>query len=210
MISVDILNNRNITKGIAVFLLFSIVFALSVCGTAGTPLASQESKPVTESDSPQVLAEPSTAETEGTDINLELDTTGEKTSSETNEETAEETTVPELKMKIDGQELTVSWEDNESVGALMALVSDSPVTVKMSMYGGFEQVGSFGTSLPRNDIQTTTQAGDIVLYSGNQIVVFYGSNSWAYTRLGKIDSLSNSELKDIFGNDAVELILFTE
>ncbi len=56
----------------------------------------------------------------------------------------------------------------------------------MSMYGGFEQVGEIGTSLPRNDVQTTTSAGDIVLYSGNQIVIFYGNNSWAYTRLGHI------------------------
>ena len=54
------------------------------------------------------------------------------------------------------------------------------------MYGGFEQVGSIGQSLPRNDSQTTTQAGDIVLYSGDQIVIFYGSNSWAYTKLGHI------------------------
>jgi len=64
------------------------------------------------------------------------------------------------------------------------------------------------SDIPRNDVQTTTQAGDIVLYSGNQIVVFYGSNSWAYTRLGRIDGLSSSELEDLFGSGAVELILF--
>ena len=78
------------------------------------------------------------------------------------------------------------------------------------MYGGFEQVGSLGTSLPRNDVQTTTQAGDLVLYSGNQIVVFYGSNSWAYTRLGRIEGLSSSEIAELLGNGAVELTLFTE
>jgi len=113
-------------------------------------------------------------------------------------------------MKIDGRELTVIWEDNESVHALAELASGSPVTVEMSMYGGFEQVGSLGTSIPRNDVQTTTQKGDIVLYSGNQIVVFYGSNSWSYTRLGRIDGLSNSELENLLGSGEVELILFTE
>ena len=86
-------------------------------------------------------------------------------------------------LKINGDKYPVEWEDNESVEALKELC---PVTVDMSMYGGFEQVGSLGSSLPRNDEQTTTDYGDIVLYSGDQIVIFYGSNSWAYTRLGHI------------------------
>lgn len=77
----------------------------------------------------------------------------------------------------------------------------------MSMYGGFEQVGSLGTSLSRNDKQTTTQAGDIVLYSGNQMVVFYGSNSWAYTRLGRITDKSDMELEELLGNGDVTITL---
>ncbi len=77
----------------------------------------------------------------------------------------------------------------------------------MSMYGDFEQVGSLGTSLPRKDEQTTTQAGDIVLYSGNQIVVFYGSNSWAYTRLGKITDKSAEELEELMGSGDVTIKL---
>ena len=112
-----------------------------------------------------------------------------------------------MRLLIGETEVPVTWEENASVEALRALC---PLTIQMSMYGGFEQVGPLGTSIPREDVQTTTQAGDIVLYSGNQIVVFYGSNSWAYTRLGKIDGLSSSELTDLLGNGAVELILFTE
>ena len=75
----------------------------------------------------------------------------------------------------------------------------------MSMYGGFEQVGSLGFSLPREDKNIKTVAGDIVLYSGNQIVVFYGSNSWSYTKLGKIINKSPLDLKKIFGNGNVVL-----
>ena len=75
------------------------------------------------------------------------------------------------------------------------------------MYGDFEQVGSLGTSLPRKDEQTTTQAGDIVLYSGNQIVVFYGSNSWTYTRLGKITDKSAEELEELLGSGDVTITL---
>ena len=77
----------------------------------------------------------------------------------------------------------------------------------MSMYGGFEQVGSLGTSLPRDDKQITTNAGDIVLYSGNQIVVFYGTNSWAYTRLGRITDKTASEMADLLGNGNVRITI---
>ena len=93
----------------------------------------------------------------------------------------------------------------ESVEALKQLTAQKPLTINMSMYGGFEQVGSIGQNLPKNDVQTTTSAGDIVLYSGNQIVVFYGSNSWAYTRLGKITDKSASQMKDLLGNGDVTI-----
>ena len=112
-----------------------------------------------------------------------------------------------LSLVIDGRAVAVAWEDNDSVEALIALASAGPLTVQMSMYGGFEQVGSLETGLPRNDAQITTRSGDIVLYSGNQIVVFYGSNSWAYTRLGHITDLSAEELSALLGSGDVTLTL---
>ena len=109
-----------------------------------------------------------------------------------------------LKMKIADTDVSVEWEDNESVEALRELAQDGPLTVQMSMYGGFEQVGYLGANLPRNDAQTVTKSGDIVLYSGDQIVVFYGSNSWAYTRLGHIMDKSDEEMTQLLSNgDAV-------
>ena len=77
----------------------------------------------------------------------------------------------------------------------------------MSMYGGFEQVGALGTSIVRNDVQTTTSAGDIVLYSGSNIVIFYGSNTWSYTRLGRITGMSDSKLTELLGNGDVTVTL---
>ena len=112
-----------------------------------------------------------------------------------------------LHLFINDRETAVNWEDNESVKALIDLASSGPLTVQMSMYGGFEQVGSLGTTLPRNDSQTTTQSGDIVLYSGNQIVIFYGSNSWAYTRLGKVADQSPAEMKTLLGSGDVTVAL---
>ena len=107
-------------------------------------------------------------------------------------------------LKINGDEYPVEWEDNESVESLKELC---PLTVEMSMYGGFEQVGSLGRSLPENDERITTDYGDIVLYSGDQLVVFYGSNSWAYTMLGHIEDKSQEDLKNLLGNGDVTITI---
>ena len=105
---------------------------------------------------------------------------------------------PMLQLTIGSTPVPVTWEDNESVQALQELARGDGMSVQMSMYGGFEQVGPLGQSLPRNDVHTTTDYGDIVLYSGDQIVIFYGSNSWSYTRLGHAD-LSRAEMTELLG-----------
>ncbi len=122
-------------------------------------------------------------------------------------ETPEEEEKEMLQMKIGDTAVTVAWEENESVEALAALCREAPLSIELSMYGGFEQVGSIGASLPRNDVQTTTAAGDIVLYAGNQIVIFYGSNSWAYTRLGHITDKNAAEMAELLGQGDVRLSL---
>ena len=113
----------------------------------------------------------------------------------------------ELQMTIGNTPVSVDWEDNEAVEALKDLCRNQPLTIQMSMYGGFEQVGSIGTALPQNDVQTTTTAGDIVLYSGDQMVVFYGSNTWAYTRLGHITDKTQAELAEQLSNGNVTVTL---
>ena len=112
-------------------------------------------------------------------------------------------TEDQMRLLIGETEVPVTWKDNASVEALRALC---PLTIHMSMYGGFEQVGPIGQSIARDDQQTDTSYGDIVLYSGNQIVIFYGSNSWAYTRLGHVD-LSQKEMKDLLSNGDVDITL---
>lgn len=111
-------------------------------------------------------------------------------------------------MKIGDTSVDVTWEDNDSIKELNKL-AESGLSISMSMYGGFEQVGSIGQSITRNDVQMTTQSGDIVLYSGNQLVVFYGSNSWSYTKLGKIN-LSQKELEKLLGNGDVTITIALE
>lgn len=128
----------------------------------------------------------------------------------TDSETGENTEVKTLKMKIGDTSVAVDWEENDSVAALAKFVEGGALTIRMSMYGGFVQVGSLGTRLPRDDKQTKTESGDIVLYSGDQIVVFYGSNSWAYTRLGHISDKTAEEMTRLLGNGDVTINLFTE
>ena len=111
-----------------------------------------------------------------------------------------------MQMKINDTPVTVAWENNESVSALKDLAM-SGLTIQMSMYGGFEQVGSIGQRLPSHDVQTSTSSGDIVLYSGNQLVVFYGSNSWAYTRLGHITDKTPEEMRTLLSNGDVTITI---
>lgn len=111
-----------------------------------------------------------------------------------------------MKLMIGETTVPVTWADNASVAALKALL---PLEIGLSMYGGFEQVGAIGADLPRSDEQATTVAGDIVLYSGNQIVIFYGSNTWAYTRLGHVE-LEPEEMAGLLGRGDVTIRLYAE
>ena len=132
-----------------------------------------------------------TLQTENTDNEEERGTTG-------------------MRLKINDEEVDVKWEDNDSVRALADLASKGPVAVDTSLYGGFEQVGSLGTSLPNDDVDTTTEPGDIVLYSGSSIVVFFGTNTWAYTRLGHIEGKSVDELRNMLGGKSAVLTITSE
>ena len=103
-------------------------------------------------------------------------------------------------------ELTATLVDNSSAVAFYELLKKGPLTVDMHDYGNFEKVGSLGTSLPRNDTQITTTAGDIILYQGNQITIYYDTNSWNFTRLGKVDGVTQAELKQILGKGDVTAV----
>ena len=102
--------------------------------------------------------------------------------------------------------LAATLANNSSAMAFYELLEKGPVTIKMTDYGNFEKVGPLGTKLPRNDTQITTQAGDIILYQGNQITIYYDTNSWNFTRLGKVDGVTQAELKKILGKGNVTAV----
>ena len=100
-----------------------------------------------------------------------------------------------IKITISGKTLPVKIEDNEASKALVAALREASITYEADDYGGFEKVGQLGRSLPTSNSQMTTRPGDVILYGGNQIVLFYGSNTWNYTRIGKMQYESLDELK---------------
>ena len=100
---------------------------------------------------------------------------------------------------IQGNKREITLADNASAVALVERLQQGNITYTADDYGGFEKVGSLGFSLPQNDVRMRTQPGDVILYQGNQIVLFYGSNSWSYTRIGKMEGLSQAELRSFFG-----------
>ena len=120
----------------------------------------------------------------------------------------EENAVMNMNVQVGDTIFSAVLEENVAVSALVDMMRESPVVLQMSDYSGFEKVGPLGTSLPVDNSQTTTHAGDIVLYNGNQIVIFYGSNSWSYTRLGHIDDLTGWE--EALGNGDVTVTFYLE
>ena len=186
------MNGKQKQTALAVALCLALLLAgcgnapVQESGAAGTPAAE-----VTPAAAATAAPEPTPAPA------------GEREENETPEEEEKEM----LQMKIGDTAVAVEWEENESVEALAALCREAPLSIELSMYGGFEQVGPIGASLPRSDVQTTTAAGDIVLYAGDQIVVFYGSNSWAYTRLGHITDKNAAEMAELLGQGDVRLSL---
>lgn len=108
-------------------------------------------------------------------------------------------------MKIDNIVVNITWEKNDSVNELIEYAKNG-ITITMHQYGGFEQVGSIGKTIISNDSQITTNPGDVVLYSSNQIVIFFGTNSWSYTKLGHIN-MNQSELNSLLNKSNVTLKL---
>ena len=179
--------------------------------------AKEESSEKTDNNGSTEQTSSTTEQVNGNNTSTEApDNTTEKSQSsdivkqETDNNSTTEDIIKEDKtmvLLINDTEIEVLWEDNESVKELEKMAEDKDISIAMSGYGGFEQVGSIGTSITRNDVQMTTSSGDIVLYSGSNIVIFYGSNSWSYTKLGKVINKTDEELKELLsGSDIVMTI----
>ena len=115
--------------------------------------------------------------------------------------------IKELELVINGKTFLLELDDNEAVSTLVNKLKDGDISIFLSQYGGFEYVGNLNFSLPTSDRRITTEPGDVVLYQGNQLVVFYGSNTWEYTKIGHINYNDINGLESVFGEDNVEIVL---
>ena len=157
-------------------------FSLSACGGTGAPVA------------------PGTAQTGAAETE-----TAESLPSESTESDQEGSA---LKITVGEQELLATFADNSSAEEFRELLAQGPLTIEMEDYGGFEKVGPLGTTLTRNDTRITTEPGDVILYQGNQITIYYGTNSWSFTRLARIDDPSG--LQEVLGEGAVSVTFSLE
>lgn len=147
----------------------------------------------------------------------QTETVDEETGGET-KETSLETGVEEnlgseenrMYITVGNTTMTMTLADNASAAAFREMAASGPFTVETKEYGGFEQVGSLGESLPANDAQVSAEPGDVMLYQGNTVTIFFGTNSWSYTRLGKIEGMSQEELQEVFGNGNTSVLFSLE
>lgn len=152
---------------------------------------------------------PVTSQAQGTSINEEpsAEQSTEPDVTDKTEQSKEDKPMKQAQFYITAQGITFTadFAESDSADALRELLGDGDLTISMSDYGSFEKVGSIGKSLSCKDTQISTTAGDIMLYQGNQIVIFYGENSWSYSRLGRIEDVSADDLLSAFGNGDIDV-----
>lgn len=130
--------------------------------------------------------------------------TEEKLYTDNNEESEEEE-MNSFLITVGDTSIEASFADNGSAEAFKEKLQEGPLTLALYDYGNFEKVGALGFELPRNDTQITTEPGDVILYQGNQITIYYDTNSWNFTRLGKIQNVTQNELKEFLGEGDVSV-----
>lgn len=180
-------------KNLSLFLIILSVLFLASCST-NTRLA----------ESSDVQQEEKTVRSENEDTAIQSSEDLKTAESDTVTDDVENN---QMKLQIGDYIFTANLADNSSAKALMEMLKAGPITIEMQDYGGMEKVGSLGTSLPENDEQITTEFGDLILYQGNAFVIYYAPNSWNFTRLGKINGVTQEELKEALGSGDVQVTL---
>lgn len=185
----------------AIVFAFLVLLSMTACGSDTDTVQMPEGSERVSAQSDEKEQDPETQTEDGTDTQDQ----------ETQSEAEQEETEMILNIQAGEHLLTATLAQNSSVDALVSMLSEGPVTIRMSDYANMEKVGTLPESLPRNDEQISTDAGDLILYQGNSFVIYYDTNSWNFTRLGKVNDVTQQELKEILGDGdvTVELSLST-
>ncbi len=110
-----------------------------------------------------------------------------------------------IKLSVNGKILDIQLENNSSSVAFVEILKNGEIIVEANDYGNFEKIGNLGFDLLANDKQITTEPGDLILYQGNKITLYYDTNTWTFTKLGKVQNVSKENLKQILGSGDVTL-----
>lgn len=144
-----------------------------------------------------------------TEVIPEQPSESEKPTLPSKPEQPEKEEITKMYLTVNGNKIEVTLAENSSVNALVEILKQGDITYTATDYGNFEKVGDIGHTLPQNNSQITTQAGDVILYQGHNICLYYGTNSWNFTRIGKINGYSVSELRSLLGagNGSVQVTI---
>ena len=194
-------------KLFACMLSVTILFSLSACRNRAED--GREQTGMTESAAMQTGMVHETDTVSEADMAHETDTVSETDTAYETEQTMD-TEDNIMKIAVGDAVFTVTFENNSSVEALKELLREGPLTIHMSDYAGMEKVGPVGRDLPENNEQIRTEAGDIILYQGNSLVIYYDTNDWSLTRIGKIDQVTQEELKEALGEGDVTVTFSLE
>lgn len=177
-------------RGLTLLAAFLFLFSMTACQSQDTPDNSMSTAPsASEEAAESALPETDQNEEEGSEIH------------DTQESTEDNT----MNVIVGDTTFTATLADNSSAQALVELLQEGPLTIEMSDYGNMEKVGPIGQTLPANNEQITTEPGDIILYQSNSLVIYYDTNSWNFTRIGKINDVTREELLDALGSGNVSV-----
>ena len=200
-------------KLICAILAFTMLFTITVCGNSkeeqnvnkeskiGTVLSDQPDAKSEEVNVPKTEAETAS----NSEVQTEI-----QSAEPIKEHTEQEVTQMKMKVQVGDTVFIATMAENSSVDALKELIADSSLTLNMSDYAGMEKGADLGITLPQNNEQMNTQAGDIILYQGRTFVIYYDTNSWSLTPIGKIDNVDAEKLREALGSGDVTVTLSLE
>lgn len=188
---------KSIKKLICMAWLFAVLFMVTACGNSKEETPDQE---------PEISIVPSEQPDPESEEAQKPETESDQENSE-QEETEQEGTEMKMKVQVGDTIFTATLAENSSVDALKELMADGPLTLNMSDYAGMEKGADLGVTLPQNNEQMDAQAGDIILYQGRTFVIYYDTNSWSLTPIGKIDNVDAEELREALGTGDVTVTL---
>lgn len=188
-------------KAIFMVLIFALSYTITACGSSEEE---QSTDIKTESDTnAPALSNAESEEPKQPDEEVGTAQTELQPTEAVRESSEQEVTDMKMKIQIKDMSFTATLEDNSSVDALRELMADGPITLNMSDYANMEKGADLGVTLPQNNEQMNTQAGDIILYQGKTLVIYYDTNSWSLTPIGKIDNVNEEELRTALGTGDV-------